>query len=488
MRIGEESAPRADEFKAQELTNVRTRRADDVILQEDAPPPPPQSNDDGLLSRAQVAWAFATANLDAPELFAAIADSATPRATTFSPQELANLAWAFAKRLGPALGTEPLEGGDARDVRCAAASTDLFDAISRQCVEFFPENEFKPQEIANVCWAMATSAYRAPDAFWDGAANAAVIAMAEARAQPQNMANTVWAFAKDGGGTPAVRKAAFERLAGYSAARIDEFNPQELGNTVWAFATAEHDAPELFAAVAKTAAPRVDRFIAQNLANTAWAFATAEVHAPGLFDAVVDESARRLDQFKPQEVGNVAWAVATASRTRRRALGIDADGVHSEERLRGAWGTPEAPSLQRALFAKASRRDDWADFSDQGLSNVAWAFAASGEADANPRLFAQLAKEVPSRLSRMQPQGISNTAWAFATAEQSYDATPPRKSRSFVPALRRRPRFSAMSRSGARTRPRDRGSTPAGIPISSTRWRRKSAATPDEWRRSTRKS
>ena len=58
-KIGDLAETRPDDFKAQELANV--------------------------------AWSFATADLDAPKLYASLATSATPRLAQFSAQELANV-------------------------------------------------------------------------------------------------------------------------------------------------------------------------------------------------------------------------------------------------------------------------------------------------------------------------------------------------------------------------------------------------------------
>ena len=58
-KIGDLAETRPDDFKAQELANV--------------------------------AWSFATADLDAPRLYASLATSATPRLAQFSAQEVANV-------------------------------------------------------------------------------------------------------------------------------------------------------------------------------------------------------------------------------------------------------------------------------------------------------------------------------------------------------------------------------------------------------------
>ena len=250
-KIGDLAETRPDDFKAQELANV--------------------------------AWSFATADLDAPRLYASLATSATPRLAQFSAQELANVrparkichlicshlstqvAWAFAKRLGTgAAGVPQTDAAD--DVACAEASRKMFEAWSEECILRFPDGDFKAQELANAVWAVATAGFEASDEFWDSAARAAVPLMRDPeQAQTQNIANCLWSYAKSGDGTPAVRKELFSELADASSKRVDEFNAQELGNTAWAYATAAEAAPQLFDAIAASAEGRVERFIAQNL-------------------------------------------------------------------------------------------------------------------------------------------------------------------------------------------------------------------------------
>ena len=55
-------------------------------------------------------WAFATAGVPAPALFAAMAEVVAPRLRDFKPQELANMAWACATagvQLHIGSGSEP---------------------------------------------------------------------------------------------------------------------------------------------------------------------------------------------------------------------------------------------------------------------------------------------------------------------------------------------------------------------------------------------
>ena len=45
------------------------------------------------------------------------------------------------------------------------------------------------------------------------------------------------------------------------------------------------------------------------------------------------------------------------------------------------------------------------------MSNLAWAFAAAGEAQRHEKLFGAIAQEAAPRVAEFQPQGFSNLAW-----------------------------------------------------------------------------
>ena len=62
-------------------------------------------------------------------------------------------------------------------------------------------------------------------------------------------------------------------------------------------------------------------------------------------------------------------------------------------------------NIARAAYKRLDR------FSDQGLSNIAWAFAAAGEAQRHEKLFGAVASEAAPRVAEFQPQGFSNLAW-----------------------------------------------------------------------------
>ena len=216
------------------------------------------------LANVAWSWSFATADLDAPRLYASLATSATPRLAQFSAQELANVRPARKSvicvdgvevtrrrpRRSPGPSRSDLGTGAAGvpntnepdDVACAEASRKMFEAWSEECILRFPDGDFKAQ-----CWSWPPEACLpgasttvdgvlrrdASDEFWDSAARAAVPLMRDPeQAQTQNIANCLWSYAKSGDGTPAVRKELFSELADAASKRVDEFNAQELGNTV----------------------------------------------------------------------------------------------------------------------------------------------------------------------------------------------------------------------------------------------------------------
>ena len=165
---------------------------------------------------ASLAWAFARAQHRAPALFAAIADrlcsarkpeAATQRLQSLSVQELVNVAWAFAKAK---------RGMQGKNGRTSIPSEDwnykpLFDAIE---VQMLPRlSEFTPQGLANTAYAYALMGHSAHDLF-DELVRAAELHLE--RFSPQELSNLVLALAKLGHHVPsfleAVEEAAIPQL------------------------------------------------------------------------------------------------------------------------------------------------------------------------------------------------------------------------------------------------------------------------------------
>lgn len=274
---------------------------------------------------------------------------------------------------------------------------------------------------------MATAGHSSPELF------AAVALEARGRLgdfQGQGLANMAWAFAKAG----CADEELFRALAREVPPRLGGMSTQELANFAWAFATAGHAAPELFEALAATCVPRLEQFKEQEIANLAWAYATTGVDHPLLFSTIAFEAERRIQHFAPQGLANLAWALAillhqspisaAVSSKAGDVTTTSSTGGDSEPRgdvaVGGRSGDSCSPPVSRyrgyftALAHEISEGGRASELTAQGLANVAWAFATSGES--HPAAFNALGKATLGRLPDLSPQGLANVAWAFATA------------------------------------------------------------------------
>jgi hypothetical protein len=238
---------------------------------------------------ANTARAFATADVCAPELFAALAWHSEQRMDTFNAQELANTAWAFAS--------------------AGVRVPELFAALAVRCEQHM--GTFNAQDLANTAWAFVIAGARVPGLF---AALAVHCEQHLGTFNARDLANTAWALAnadvRAQGLFATLAPGLLAALAVHCEERMGTFNAQDLANTAWAFATAGIRAPGLFAALAVHCEQPMGTFNAQDLANTAWAFATAGVCVPTLFAALALHYEQRMGTFNAQELANAAWAFA----------------------------------------------------------------------------------------------------------------------------------------------------------------------------------
>jgi hypothetical protein len=203
-------------------------------------------------SVANFAWAFATADIEAPKVFAslrtAVEASSSAELRLFRTRDLTITLWSFAK--------------------AGVSAPAMFDRLA---------TEILLRDIA---------------AFND-----------------QSLSNTAWAFARAGHAAPAL----FSAIAEEMTPRIRECASQSLVNTVWAFARMDAPAPALFAAVAADAPRYLSGGSAQSVATLAWAFATAGVHAPAFYASAEREALKRgLGRMGDRGVANLVWAFAKA--------------------------------------------------------------------------------------------------------------------------------------------------------------------------------
>jgi len=139
----------------------------------------------------------------------------------FKPEDLSNIAWAFAT------------------ARYAAPA--LFDAIGTEAARRV--GEFNPQGLANTAWAFATAGHPAP-AFFDAICTESIGRVREF--EPQELKDTVLAIAMAGHAAPAL----LDAIAEESARQLREFKPQELNDIKLAFAKAGYAASALHDAIA----------------------------------------------------------------------------------------------------------------------------------------------------------------------------------------------------------------------------------------------
>ncbi|KAJ1459401.1 hypothetical protein M885DRAFT_511337 [Pelagophyceae sp. CCMP2097] len=322
--------------------------------------------------RSTVVWAFANADIDAPDFYNAIGDSIRaqddfsaqvprgPRRPSRSPgpedtQALSNLAWALSKK-------GALSEHAARSIARAALMKRRLLAASNA------------QGLANLAWAYANAGVF-DDVLFEALADVCSKRIGEFSAQA--LANVGWAYATASGAKGADFPSLFDAIAGEAPRKISTFNAQELANTAWAFSTAGVAAPALFQAIAAEVPKKIETFKPQALANTVWAYSTAGFAAPLLFDAVAAEALRQISTFKSQELATTLWAYSTA-------------GV-------------EAPVLFDAAANEASKKIK--TFNPQDLANIVWAYSTAGvEA---PALFEAIALEIGAKIDDFSLEELS---------------------------------------------------------------------------------
>ncbi|KOO26258.1 hypothetical protein Ctob_008307 [Chrysochromulina tobinii] len=329
-------------------------------------------------------------------LMTTLARSIERRVADCNAQELANVAWAFAKAATP--------------------DTELFAVLARACEVQL--SSFKAQELANTAWGFATAGHTDTRLF------AALARAAEARLADfsvQGLSNTAWAFAKAGHDDAPL----FRALAVAARQRLPEFNAQDLAHTAWAFAKAGALEAELAEALALAAESELGRFSAQGLANLVWAFAKAGHLGGRLFAACATAIRGRVAEFNSQDLANTAWAFARACHTDAELFGALGGAAkhcltdfNTQDLINTAWAFAKLGVPDAALFSSVARslasQQRLGTLSVQQVANIAWAFAKAEAIDTG--LFDALARSAAQRASDFSAEDLANVAWAFANA------------------------------------------------------------------------
>eukprot|EP00577_Skeletonema_sp_RCC1716_P001169 CAMPEP_0113417726 /NCGR_PEP_ID=MMETSP0013_2-20120614/25807_1 /TAXON_ID=2843 ORGANISM="Skeletonema costatum, Strain 1716" /NCGR_SAMPLE_ID=MMETSP0013_2 /ASSEMBLY_ACC=CAM_ASM_000158 /LENGTH=552 /DNA_ID=CAMNT_0000304875 /DNA_START=663 /DNA_END=2317 /DNA_ORIENTATION=- /assembly_acc=CAM_ASM_000158 len=264
--------------------------------------------------------------------------------------------------------------------------SDLFDHIAMKAVDIIAE--FNAQDMSNITWAYATVKKPHPVLF-EAMGDQVVAREHLEEFDPQALSNIVWAYATSGVPHPSL----FEKVANYivESKSLDRFIPQDFSNTIWAYATAGVRHPSLFDKVANhiVESKSLDRFEPQALSNILWAYA-AQVPHPKLFEKLANHIAGldNLDRFNPQDLSNIVWAYATAR-------------VHHPE------------LFQRVAEAAIQRKTEFSK--SQAVANLLWSYSAMGIVD--KKLFLSFMPTAGKLIDSDTNQGLANIAWAYAVAD-----------------------------------------------------------------------
>ncbi|MGO0309266.1 DUF1601 domain-containing protein [Endozoicomonas acroporae] len=331
----------------------------------------------------------------------------------FNPQEVTNLLWSVAKLVGNGLKPEKMP-------KLKEAVTALLPHVQTKAESKKEKDHFKPQEVANLLWALAKLADNGLTLEKTPKLKETVTALlphvqtkAESKKEkdhftPQHIANLLWALAKlvDNGlaleNTPKLKEAVTALLPhlktkAESQEEKDQFKRQEVANLLWALAKLVENGLELEKTADIKEAVTVllchvqtkaeskegkDHFTPQHIANLLWALAKLVDNGlelektPKLKEAVAAllchvktnaESKEEKDHFNTQGIVNLVWAVAK----------LADNGLELEK----------TPKLKEALAAlllhvktKADSKEEKDHFIPQHIANLLWALAKLGEA------------------------------------------------------------------------------------------------------------
>ncbi|MBO9496953.1 DUF1601 domain-containing protein [Thalassotalea sp. G20_0] len=376
----------------------------------------------------------------------------------FNPQEVANLLWAMAKLVDNGLKLE-------QTPKLKEAVAALLYQVTTKAQSKEEKDHFKPQEVANLLWAVAKlvgSGLKLEQTPKLKEAVAALLYQVTTKAnskeekdhfKPQEVANLLWAVAKlvDNGleQTPKLKEAVAALLPhvktrAESKEEKDQFKRQNATNLLWAVAKLVDNGLELekTAGIKEAMAALLahlqtkaeskeekDRFFPQQIANLLWAVAKLvnnglelektpklkEVVALLLCHVVTKaESIEEKDRFIPQHIANLLWALAKL--------------VDNGLELKTTRKLKEAvAALLPHVITKAESIEEKDHFNTQGTANLLWALASlvdNGlELEKTRKLKEAVAVLLPHVKTKVEskeekdhfiPQHIANLLWAVA--------------------------------------------------------------------------
>ena len=347
-------------------------------------------------------------------LLLAMQRRATAVQEEFIPQSVANVLWALAT-MGAKADPRLLEAMQ----RCATAQA----------------GKFKPQNVANLLWALATMGERADRALLEAMQTQATATAWEFI--PQAVADVLWAFATMG---ERADQGLLEALQRQATAKAEEFNPQNVANVLWALATMGVRADRgLMEAMQRQATETAGQFPPGDVAKVLLALATmGERTDLGLLEAMQTRATATAGEFNPQYVANVLWALATMGEKANRGL---LGAMQSRAKVSvGEFTPPEVVKLLWALSTFTGKKADqvhkglleamkrratktaW-DFTPQEITSLMCSLATIGDManQENQGLFNTMQRQATANAGDFNPQDVANLFWALATMGEKVD-------------------------------------------------------------------
>ncbi|KAL7481743.1 hypothetical protein ACHAW6_007413 [Cyclotella cf. meneghiniana] len=382
---------------------------------------------------ANLLWAYATLDYHCPDLFHAVTQEAMGRLKEFQPQHLSNVAWALSKyppssmEIFDAISQEVVSRGlqsfTAQGLAILAHSFATVGHIHPQfweCIEKAAtqkSSEFGGIECARISWSFATIGHPADDLF------KAIEKVAIANIgsfNSQGLANLAWAFSSVGYQSMPLFGAVAENFLKMSAS---QFKPQEMTMLILAFSRLDASHPIIFQEVISRSIAQLDKYTVLDLFNMAISYAKAGHKNDQWMVAIADEVVHRSSSDCQHMHTGMLWAYATTRVSHRKlfhflcdALLKNLNTLDGEEIASTAWSLASLNHTHHSLFHAMAESSDEAkvnNFNTQSLANMAWAYSTAREA--KPLLFDLIANAAITR-NDFSPQGISNLLWAFASA------------------------------------------------------------------------
>lgn len=392
-------------IRARELANIAhgvvksgQAKPDDELMDTLAAAICPRLRDCNSQELANIAWAFAKAGNSDAHLFSILARAAENRLHSFNGQEVANFAWAFAT------------AGHSDK----ALFTMLTQTVQKRLADF------TAQGLSNLMWAFVKVDLVDAQLF---KAMAQVTKDRISSFTAQDLAHTAWAFSTAG----IFDTELFERVAGATKRQLSAFTSQGLANTIWGLAKAGHVDADLFAALASAAERRIGEFNSQDVATTAWSFAKVCHLNPIFFDALASRAEQCIDDFNLQDLINTAHAFAKIGHNSARLFAAVARSL-AKRKLNQltavhvanvAWAFAKAGQVDQQLFLSLARSASTrvSEFTAREIADVAWSFAGAGQLDGH--LFSSLAQAAEELLESFTEDELDNAEWAFNQAGQA---------------------------------------------------------------------